>query len=53
MAFTAAALSFLLEDLGKPVVLTGSQIPMQEQRSDGHGSTWSGAQGAGVLWFRR
>ena len=35
MAFTAAALSFLLEDLGKPVVLTGSQIPLQEQRSDG------------------
>lgn len=30
MAFTAAALSFLLENLGKPVVLTGSQIPLGE-----------------------
>ena len=27
MAYTASALSFSLTDLGKPVVLTGSQIP--------------------------
>lgn len=27
MAYTASALSFTLSDLGKPVVLTGSQIP--------------------------
>ena len=26
MAYTASALSFMLEDLGKPVVLTGSQV---------------------------
>ena len=35
MAYTASALSFMLENLGKPVVLTGSQIPLCELRSDG------------------
>ena len=35
MAYTASALSFMLEGLDKPVVLTGSQIPLCEIRSDG------------------
>ena len=35
MAFTASALSFMLEHLGKPVIVTGSQIPCFETRSDG------------------
>lgn len=35
MAYTASALSFMLEGLDKPVVLTGSQIPLSELRSDG------------------
>ena len=35
MAYTASALSFMLENLGKPVILTGSQIPLCEIRSDG------------------
>jgi L-asparaginase len=34
MAYTAAALSFMLQGLRKPVILTGSQIPLGEQRSD-------------------
>lgn len=34
MAYTAAALSFMLRDLPKPVVLTGSQVPLQEIRTD-------------------
>lgn len=34
MAFTASALSFMLEDLGKPVVLTGSQLPIGQIRTD-------------------
>lgn len=34
MAFTASALSFLLENLSKPVVLTGSQLPIGEIRTD-------------------
>ena len=35
MAYTASALSFMLENLGKPVIITGSQIPICEIRSDG------------------
>lgn len=35
MAFTASALSFMLENLAKPVIVTGSQIPLEELRSDG------------------
>ncbi len=35
MAYTASALSFMLENLAKPVVLTGSQIPLCRIRSDG------------------
>ena len=35
MSYTASALSFMLEGLGKPVVLTGSQIPLCQLRSDG------------------
>lgn len=34
MAYTASALSFMLENLAKPVILTGSQIPLAELRSD-------------------
>ena len=34
MAYTASALSFLLENLGKPVILTGSQLPLGILRSD-------------------
>jgi L-asparaginase len=30
MAYTATALSFMLENLGKPVVFTGSQVPIGE-----------------------
>lgn len=35
MAYSASALSFMLENLDKPVVFTGSQIPLNEARSDG------------------
>lgn len=35
MAYTASALSFMLENLSKPVIITGSQIPICEIRSDG------------------
>lgn len=34
MAYTASALSFGLQNLGKPVILTGSQVPMSNIRSD-------------------
>ena len=34
MAYTASALAFMFEGLGKPVILTGSQIPLCEARND-------------------
>lgn len=34
MAYFATALSFMLENLGKPVVFTGSQIPLSEPYND-------------------
>ncbi len=34
MAYTASALPFMLEGLAKPVILTGSQIPLCRVRSD-------------------
>ncbi len=35
MSFTASALSFMLEGLSKPVILTGSQLPIGTLRTDG------------------
>jgi L-asparaginase len=34
MAFTASALSFMLQGLTKPVIFTGAQLPISEPRSD-------------------
>lgn len=34
MSYTASVLSFLLKNLGKPVILTGSQVPLAKPRSD-------------------
>jgi len=34
MAYTASALSFMLEGLAKPIIVTGSQIPLCEIRND-------------------
>ncbi len=35
MAYSASALSFMLENLDKPVILTGSQLPVGKLRTDG------------------
>ena len=35
MAYTASALSFMLQGLTKPIILTGSQLPIDEIRTDG------------------
>lgn len=35
MGYTAAALSYMLQPLAKPVILTGSQIPIGYEQSDG------------------
>ena len=36
MAYTSSALSFMFENLSKPIIVTGSQIPLSQLRSDGH-----------------
>ena len=38
MAYTASALSFMLGNVAKPVILTGSQLPIGEIREDGTGN---------------
>ncbi|TVR73535.1 MAG: asparaginase [Marinilabiliales bacterium] len=35
MSYSASALSFMLENLGKPVIFTGSQLPIGMLRTDG------------------
>ena len=35
MAYSASILSFMLENLSKPVILTGSQLPIGKMRTDG------------------
>lgn len=49
MAFTASALAFLLEGLRKPVVLTGSQIPLSEPRTDARENLVTAIQIAGSI----
>lgn len=44
MAYTSSALSFLLPSFGKPVVVTGSQIPIARVRSDGRQNLISALQ---------
>lgn len=38
LAYTAAALSLMLQELGKPIIITGSQVPLEEIGSDGRGN---------------
>ncbi|MGB1699019.1 MAG: asparaginase [Nannocystaceae bacterium] len=35
MAYSASALSFLVQDLGKPIIFTGAQLSLADPRSDG------------------
>lgn len=41
MAYTAAALSYLIQNSGKPIVLTGSQKPIGEDNTDGKTNLFS------------
>lgn len=36
LSYTSAALSFMLDGLSKPVIITGSQLPIRVPASDGH-----------------
>lgn len=44
MAYTAAALSFMLMDIDKPVVLTGSQLPLCSEITDARNNLLEAAQ---------
>ena len=46
MAYTASALSFLLQDVPLPVMLTGSQIAMGEEKSDAKSNIMQAVQAA-------
>lgn len=48
MSYTASALSFMLENLAKPVVFTGSQIPIGLLRTDGRENLITAIEVAGA-----
>ncbi len=48
MAYTASALSFMLENLDKPVIITGSQLPIGDVRTDGEENLITALQIAGA-----
>ncbi len=48
MAYTASALSFMLENLAKPVILTGSQLPIGHLRTDAKENLITAIQIAGL-----
>ncbi len=48
MSYTASALSFMLDNLNKPVVITGSQLPLGMIRTDGRDNFISSLQIAGA-----
>ena len=59
MAYTASALSFMLENLTKPVILTGSQLPIGELRTDGKENMMTAIEIASmkdlkvIRWYQR
>ncbi|MCD6090123.1 MAG: asparaginase [Bacteroidales bacterium] len=48
MSYTASALSFMLDNLNKPVVITGSQLPLGMIRTDGRDNFISSLEIAGA-----
>ncbi|KAK4689658.1 L-asparaginase, partial [Tremellales sp. Uapishka_1] len=49
LAYTASILSFLFADAGKPIVVTGAQIPLSQPRSDGWTNILESLLVAGLL----
>ena len=49
MSYTASAMSFMLENLAKPVVFTGSQIPIGVLRTDGRENLITAIEIAGAV----
>ncbi|WWC98371.1 hypothetical protein V866_005262 [Kwoniella sp. B9012] len=51
LAYTAAILSFLFLDAGKPIIVTGAQIPLSRPRSDGWSNIFDSLFVTGTLDF--
>ncbi len=51
MSFSASALSFMLDGLGKPVIFTGSQLPIGVVRTDGRENLITAVEIAGAKMF--
>jgi len=49
MAFTTSALSFMLQGLKKPVIFTGSQLPIGQIRTDGKENLITAIELAGMI----
>jgi len=50
-AYTSSILSFLFTNVGKPILITGAQIPLSQSRSDGWDNILDSLVVAGVLDF--
>ncbi|MEQ9442321.1 MAG: asparaginase [Cyclobacteriaceae bacterium] len=50
MAYSASALSFMLEGLNKPVIFTGAQLPIGSKRSDAHENFVTALEIASAQW---
>lgn len=48
MSYTASALSFMFENLGKPIIFTGSQLPIGDLRTDAKENLITSIQIAGL-----
>lgn len=48
MSYSAAALSFMIENLGKPIIFTGSQLPIGDLRTDAKENLITAIQLAGL-----
>lgn len=48
MSYSASALSFMIENLGKPVIFTGSQLPIGDLRTDAKENLITAIQVAGL-----
>ena len=49
LAYTASILTFLFTNAGKPIAVTGAQIPLSQPRSDGWENLADSLMFAGVL----
>ncbi len=52
LCYTAAALSFMIQELNKPVIITGAQVPLEDIGSDGRANLINAFRVAILIWQR-